>query len=491
MLFNTLEFIFIFLPIVAVLFFWFASKNHTLAASWLVIASLFFYGWWNPRFVLLLLVSIGFNYAIGYYIARLKQTKTSIWILVGAIVSNIMLLGYYKYVNFFIDTANKILDTHWGSADIILPLGISFFTFTQIAFLVDVYRGISREHNFIHYILFVTWFPHLIAGPVLHHKQMMPQFALPETYKPNAESIAVGITLFSLGLCKKIILADQFATLVEFDLDPMAGHKPLLFASWISALAYSLQLYFDFSGYSDMAIGLSRLFNIKLPISFDSPYKAINIIEFWRRWNITLSKFLRDYLYIPLGGNRHGPVRRYLNVLTTMLLGGLWHGAGWNFVLWGGLHGLLLILNQGWQKWTCFTNKTHNRLINRLCQIVTFMAVVFAWVPFRAANIQTTFSYWQGMCGLNGMEPLWMLWPLPSFPFMEQEILLAIGLMIVWGLPNSQQWLGHFSPAWDPVKVCTRFAWQPTRSFAVIMGIIFTLSVLSIRKNSPFLYFQF
>jgi alginate O-acetyltransferase complex protein AlgI len=325
-------------------------------------------------------------------------------VLVGAIVANLALLALFKYANFFISSINS-LGGHIGVLDVVLPLGISFFTFTQIAFLVDVHRGVAREYNFVHYLLFVTWFPHLIAGPVLHHKQMMPQFALPATYRPDATSISLGLTLFSIGLFKKVVLADHLAAFA----DPVfnataAGSHPMLLAAWAGVLAYALQIYFDFSGYSDMAIGLSRMFNIRLPLNFDSPYKAASIIDFWRRWHMTLSAFLRDYLYYGLGGNRKGPVRRYINLFTTMLLGGLWHGAGWNFVLWGGLHGVYLIINHGWRRLMGHGGVPASRLAHAASVAITFAAVFFAWVPFRATHWADTIAIWKGMVGLNGVS---------------------------------------------------------------------------------------
>lgn len=508
MLFNSYEFIFFYLPLVLGGFFAVALRSHRLAALWLVASSVFFYGWWNPTFVSLLLASIVFNYAASYLIGHERLTGKSKSLLVGAVVANLLLLGFFKYTNFFIATANSV-GAKLGLLDIILPLGISFFTFTQIAFLVDVHRGIAREYNFIHYLLFVTWFPHLIAGPVLHHKQMMPQFALPATYRPNVESIAVGLTLFSLGLFKKVVLADQFALYANpvFDAAEHGGH-PMLFEAWIGALAYTLQLYFDFSGYSDMAIGLSRLFNVKLPINFNSPYKAANIIDFWRRWHMTLSAFLRDYLYIPLGGNRKGPVRRHINLLTTMLIGGLWHGAGWNFVLWGGLHGAYLVINHGWRKITGSDAAASGRLARLIGVLLTFIVVVAAWVPFRAANFDATLTMLGGMAGMNGVAlPSSMemrlagylgsavtfigLVPVTGLDVKEVTIWLSLGLSIIWFLPNTQQWLADFAPAWDVVTVRSRFAWSPTRRHAILVGVLFGVSILSLNRVSEFLYFQF
>ncbi len=339
MLFNSYGFIFLFLPVVLLGFYQLGRISHFYAALWLALASLFFYGYWNPAYVGLLLGSIVCNYSFGRWIAQAGIAPVPVrqkQLLIIAITANLALLGYYKYANFFINNLNPVLGTSWNLGNILLPLGISFFTFTQIAFLVDTYQGKVKEYSFTHYALFVTSFPHLIAGPILHHKEMMPQFAKPGSYQINWANIAVGLTIFICGLAKKVLIADhlnEFATPI-FNAVGAGGH-PMLFEAWVGALAYTLQLYFDFSGYSDMAIGLSLMFNVRLPMNFNSPYKATTIIEFWRRWHMTLSRFLRDYLYIPLGGNRKGKIYRYRNLIITMLLGGLWHGAGWTFLIWG------------------------------------------------------------------------------------------------------------------------------------------------------------
>jgi alginate O-acetyltransferase complex protein AlgI len=506
MLFNSYQFIFLYLPIVLFGFFWVARSSHRMAALWLVVASIFFYGYWNPKFVSLLLASIVFNYGAGFWIGHAHQAQKSKLILALAIVANLLLLGVFKYANFFIATAN-VANAQLDLLAIVLPLGISFFTFTQIAFLVDAHRGLAREYNFIYYLLFVTWFPHLIAGPVLHHKQMMPQFALTETYRPNAESIAVGLTLFSLGLFKKVVLADQFALYANPVFSAVGnGGQPMFLEAWIGALAYTLQLYFDFSGYSDMAIGLSRLFNIKLPLNFNSPYKAANIIDFWRRWHMTLSAFLRDYLYFSLGGNRKGPTRRYINLMVTMLLGGLWHGAGWSFVLWGALHGIYLVVNNGWQKLTGDIKYVNGRFFHAFSVLLTFTCVVIAWVPFRSANFDVTQNMLYGMAGLNGVSipqilaflgrlnssfVLKGILPLTAMPVKEVVLWLPAGLLIVWLLPNTQQWLVNFSPAWDKVTSLSRLAWKPTRLLAVMVGTLFGFSLLFLNRVSEFLYFQF
>lgn len=486
-----------------------------MAALWLVAGSLFFYGWWNPQFVLLLLASIAFNYAMGYAIGHARVTNGPLarvkCLLAAAVISNLLVLGYFKYTNFFISTANHLAGMSWGLADITLPLGISFFTFTQIAFLVDVYRGVAREYNFIHYLLFVTYFPHLIAGPVLHHKQMMPQFADAGTYKLNIDNINIGLTIFTVGLVKKIILADQFALYSNPVFNAVAlGGEPKLFEAWIGAIAYTLQLYFDFSGYSDMAIGLSRMFNVELPLNFASPYKATSIIEFWRRWHMTLSAFLRDYLYIPLGGNRYGVARRYANLLTTMLLGGLWHGASWTFVLWGGLHGIFLVVNHAWLalcgrfRLPCVPG---GMLLGRG---LTFIVVAVAWVPFRADGFDTAMRMLSGMAGLNGLslpasfESRYPVLaghgvsfigpsPLAALPIIETSVWLLIGLTTVWALPNAQEWLSIYQPKRTASHTTLPgwVAWRPSRLVAIMTGTALAISILGITRDSPFLYFQF
>lgn len=509
MLFNSYPFVFVFLPAVFVVFFLIARSDRRAAALWLAISSIAFYGWWDARFVPLLLGSIAFNYGVGRAIGKTRSERASrAWLLVG-IGIDLSLLAVFKYANFFIETANEA-GTSLHTLEIVLPLGISFFTFTQIAFLVDVHRRLANEIDPIDYVLFVTWFPHLIAGPVLHHKQMMPQFSSPETYRPSAESISIGLTQFALGLFKKVVLADHLAAYANPVFDAAAhGTSPMLLDTWIGVLAYTLQLYFDFSGYSDMAIGISRIFNIRLPLNFNSPYKSVNIIEFWRSWHMTLSAFLRDYLYFSLGGNRHGPIRRHVNLMTTMLLGGLWHGAGWNYVLWGGMHGAYLVTNHGWRAMRGNRKSASGTLVRAVSTALTFIAVVAAWVPFRAADFSTTLKLWSGMVGTNGISLPAAAQPLfggldfslvsfngldPQFQFSGPEVLawLLSAFAIVWVCPNTQQWLSNYAPAWDPAAPAPKhLAWHPNRGFAILCGLLFAFSILAFRKNSPFLYFQF
>ncbi len=507
MLFNSFPFVFFYLPIVFCGYFLIARRSHRLAALWLALASLFFYGWWNPKFVALLLASIVFNYTAGYMIGHASRSRARM-LLAAAITADLVLLGVFKYANFFISTLNSV-GGHIGLVDIILPLGISFFTFTQIAFLVDVYRGIAKEYDFIHYVLFVTWFPHLIAGPVLHHKQMMPQFALSRTYRPDVTAISAGLTLFALGLFKKVILADHLAGYANPVFDAAGnGADPMLIAAWSGVLAYTLQLYFDFSGYSDMAIGLSKMFNVNLPLNFNSPYKSANIIDFWRRWHMTLSAFLRDYLYISLGGNRKGPARRHVNLFATMLLGGLWHGAGWNFVLWGGLHGLYLIANHAWRWLVGSQGESRSRIRHAGSVLLTFVAVFVAWVPFRATSLEATLSIWKGMVGLNGIAlppsfaarlgglgaDISFTGVFPGLDLRLEEVAawLLVGLFVVWVLPNTQEVMGmQPRPRSTVIRYPAWLTWSPTWRMGLVTGLLFAISVASFTQNSPFLYFQF
>jgi len=518
MLFNSYPFLLLYLPIVLIGFFQLARLNHAYAAGWLALASLAFYGYWNPAYVGLLLGSIVFNYAMGLWIAKAgirHQDRHKKALLAFAIGGDLILLGYYKYANFFITNINSVAGTGWSLGDIVLPLGISFFTFTQIAFLVDTYQGKAREYNFIHYVLFVTYFPHLIAGPVLHHKEMMPQFADAATYRFNSEHMAVGWTIFFIGLFKKVIIADGIAAHVGPVFSaPAAGVMLSFFEAWAGALCYTLQLYFDFSGYSDMAIGLSRLFGIILPLNFHSPYKAVNIIDFWRRWHMTLSRFLRDYLYIPLGGNQKGKTRRYLNLIVTMLLGGLWHGAGWTFVVWGALHGFYLIINHAWHALRRALGQDPNQPLSRpmhaLCVFTTFIAVVFAWVFFRADDLPTALSLVKAMLGGNGFTlpdnlftrlpalHAWLStqgWFAPSNGLTSGGMLnwIWILLLVVWFAPNTQTILQHFKPASDvpqPVER-TRLLWKPGFLSALLIWGLAFIALINLSKQSAFLYFQF
>ena len=511
MLFNSYGFIFLYLPLVLLGFFQLGRISHAYAAAWLALASLFFYGYWNPAYVGLLLGSIIFNYALGTWIAKARirteqrglrtekpalNTQSSALspqpLLFVAISANLLLLGYYKYANFFVGSVNSVAGTQWDMGSIILPLGISFFTFTQIAFLADTYQGKVKEYNFVHYLLFVTYFPHLIAGPVLHHKDMMPQFAHSSTYHINWNLVATGLLLFTVGLCKKVLWADSLAPFATAIFDGAqhgmaTGTLPTIYEAWAGALAYTLQIYFDFSGYTDMALGIALMFNISLPINFNSPYKATSIIEFWRRWHITLSAFLRDYLYIPLGGNRRGTTRRYANLMTTMLLGGLWHGAGWTFVIWGALHGIYLTLNHLWRGMlpAAISHYTPAWLSSLLGGAITFTAVVAAWVVFRSNDMAQAITLLKAMFGVAA-RPISFdtvmhgnLLLLTDMSGRDLLTLLVPGLLWVWLLPNSTR-----------IRFIEGSAALMLLQATVVLGMLY-LAIDQFGSYSPFLYFQF
>ncbi len=422
MLFTTATFVLLFLPIVLGGYFLLGLRWHGAALAWMFAASVFFYGWWMPAFTLLLLFSIAVNFALGGAIARSRAgpgpsgagPRTKALMLAG-VAFNLGLLAYFKYANFFVDNLNAALGTDWRLGAIVLPIGISFYSFTQIAFLVDTAQGKVAEFRATHYGLFVSYFPHLVAGPVLHHAQMMPQFAQRDVCRFQGGNFAAGLVIFAAGLLKKVVLADGVAPYADAVFNPAdAGQLPTLAEGWLGAMAYTLQLYFDFSGYSDMAIGLSWMFNVRLPFNFDSPYRAANISDFWRRWHMTLSAFLRDYLYIALGGNRKGPVRRYLNLAATMVLGGLWHGASWSFVLWGALHGTYLMINHGFRAWCTKAGWAEaldrSRVFSLVAWALTMAAVIAAWVFFRAHSHDGALRVLAAMVGAGTRGTDTLLW---------------------------------------------------------------------------------
>ncbi|MGU9850782.1 MBOAT family O-acyltransferase [Pseudomonas koreensis] len=399
MIFSSWQFILLFLPISFFVYFWLNHRRLIIAGKvWLVAASLFFYAYWDIQYLPLILGSIFMNFAIGTGLAQAylpaqenRKPHHAInrkVVLTTGIAANLLLLGYFKYTDFLLSNINTVLGTDYPLPHILLPLAISFFTFTQIVYLVDSYRGETAEYDLLNYSLFVTFFPHLIAGPIVHHRQIMPQFASRWTLSIRYSNIIKGLFIFSIGLFKKVVIADSFAVWATAGFD--GNHALDFYSAWAASLSYTFQLYFDFSGYCDMAIGASLLFNIWLPINFNSPYKALDIQDFWRRWHITLSSFLRDYLYIPLGGNRSGEFRTYINLFATFLLGGLWHGATWMFVIWGALHGAALVIHRFWKQLRC-------PMPTALAWIVTFMFVNITWVFFRAKTLDDAMRVLSGM----------------------------------------------------------------------------------------------
>ena len=492
MLFHTPEFLFLFLPVTLLGYFFIGRFFWRGAFAWLALASLFFYGYWNPKYLLLISGSIVFNYFGGHFLGKLRDHSLDqlARIVFGLLIfANLGLLAYFKYMMFFIEQIDQIFGVGWSVGLIILPIGISFYTFTQIAYLADVVKGKVRERSFLSYLLFVTYFPHLIAGPVLHHAEMMPQFADRLNLKFDVVNFSHGMTFFAFGLFKKIVLADGCAPIANgvFNIVP-AGLSPA--DAWLGATAYSLQIYYDFSGYSDMAIGLSLLFNIRLPINFNSPYQAKNIIDFWRRWHITLSRFLRDYLYVPLGGNRKGIGRRHLNLLATMLLGGFWHGANWTFLIWGGLHGLYLVINHFWRglvENTTYLNAP-GRVLKTAYWLLTMFAVIVAWVFFRANSLSDAVAVLSTMSRLSVIAPL-------QGSSMTVESMGFIVALTLWAMlaPNTNQILGYNFGA-QRLIAAPRLLWSTSSRYAIIVGFIFFICAfvgVTGREKLEFLYFQF
>lgn len=443
MIFSSAKFILLFLPIAFFGYFYLNRMRLVLAGkAWLVAMSLFFYAYWKITYLPLLLVSIFFNFAVG---TALSPTETRLrfsrrFVLIASIAINLMLLGYFKYTNFLIDNINAVFGINYVLPPVLLPLGISFFTFTQIAYLVDSYRGEAKEYNFLNYALFVTFFPHLIAGPILHHREMMSQFESRWTLAIRYRNIFQGLFIFSIGLFKKVIIADTFAIWANICFD--GGKIFDFFSAWLCSLSYTFQLYFDFSGYCDMAIGASLLFNIWLPINFNSPYKALNIQDFWRRWHITLSRYLRDYLYIPLGGNRCSTKRVYFNLMVTFILGGLWHGASWMFIIWGALHGIALVIHRAW-------HSLGKQMPTWLAWFITFNFINITWIFFRANTLHDALRIIHGMVNVNSLFHL----PIAAVPTSS----------LAWG-----GWLSDYLLRWLPVGLAANIL-----SFsAVMIGLV-------------------
>ena len=397
--------------------------------------------------------------------------------LAVGVAGDLLVLGIFKYAGFAANNLNALLGTH-VAVHILLPVGISFYTFTQIAFLVDAYRGKVARYALPHYALFVTYFPHLIAGPILHHKDMIPQFERKETKRPDPHLILCGLIIFAIGLFKKTCLADSIQPLVSLAFGPSA---PSFDQAWIGALAYTFQLYFDFSGYSDMAIGISLMFGIFLPLNFNSPYKATSIIDFWRRWHMTLSQFLRDYLYISLGGNRRGRVLRYVNLMITMLLGGLWHGAAWTFVAWGALHGVYLCINHAWNNYGPSVAPRFIPLANIAGLILTFLAVVIAWVFFRADNIDSAYYVLSKMA-----DPTNIAFGRGEIAYSAFIIFYAV---LAWFAPNTQEIMGYDH---ERRLVGEKLAaWRLRPLFLYATAAVLAFGILGIQKHSEFIYFRF
>ncbi len=494
MVFSSYTFILAFLPVVLIGFALLGRVEQRRARfAWLVLGSLVYCGWWRLPDLLPLAVSIVMNYRLGRWLEAggLIQKK---WLLALGVTANLALLGYFKYAGFLLTTVNAMAGTEWDAPPIILPIAISFYTFQQIAYISDAYRGRTREHSFLDYCLFVSFFPQLIAGPIVHHAQVLPQFYRRRLRFDSAD-LSVGISLFVFGLAKKVLIADELSPIVAqvFNNDP---GTPLTFGlAWVGVTAYALQIYFDFSGYSDMALGLGRLFGIRLPLNFNSPYRATSVIDFWKRWHITLSEFLREYLYIPLGGNRKGTTRRYVNLMLTMLLGGLWHGASWSFVLWGGLHGLYLMINHAWRsvtgKGSSGQPATRGLLVTGLSRVLTFVVVLIAWVPFRAEGLPQVKRFYNAMFGLSGID-------LNLGEIDNNKALVILGcLLLVWLVPNAPTVMRRYRPTfgkrltWDGWKPLAGWVWRPEPFWAIVTSLLAIACLMQMSRAGEFIYYRF
>lgn len=486
MLFNSFVFIFLFLPIVFCGYFLLNRfKQPQLSLFWLVLGSLFFYGYLEPKYLILIAISITVNYSIGRFMNNVSKVKTKKVYLTIGVLFNVGLLGYFKYADFFIGNTNRIIGTDFNLLHVVLPLGLSFITFQKIAYLVDTYRGETKNYTFLTFTLFATFFPQLIAGPIVHHKEVIPQFEEEKNKRIIWDNVSKGIFIFLIGLVKKVVIADTVAIWAN---DGFANYINLTFVeSWITSFSYTIQLYFDFSGYCDMAIGLALLFNIKLPINFNSPYKSRNIQDFWKKWHMTLGRFLTQYIYIPLGGNRKGSFRTYLNLFLIFFVSGFWHGAGWTFIIWGALHGIASIIVRLW-------GKTGIKLPYLVSWFVTFFFVNFAWVYFRASRVEQANTILTKMVQPNWSDlTTFLSHPIRHFTqastynismisFNNPKIIVLalFALFLLSFIPkNSLQWLDEFKFNWKHIVICE------------VLTIIVLISLFLMQKNSVFLYFNF
>ena len=516
MLFNSIDFLLIFLPCTLLLYYVLGKVEGPYARIWLCVASIVFYGWLNPGLVIILAVSVLFNFGISLLITSQKERRQQNLFLTVGVVGNLGALFYYKYAHWVL-TVLADLGLHAGPlGQIVLPLGISFFTFTQIGYLLDCRDGLAKNRTFVDYVLFVTFFPHLIAGPILHHRDVMPQLTNPAIYRFSHKNFSIGLMIFFAGMFKKTVIADNISMIADagFQSAGTAGFG----ASWISVLAYALQLYFDFSGYSDMAIGLAIMFNIRFPLNFNSPYKARNIVEFWQRWHMTLTSYLNAYLYNPISirlsravmerrPNEKNPLATWYGFLLTiavptiwtMVLAGVWHGAGGKYLIFGALHATYIVV---YRRWSPYGTKRRKKLVSPMARaadlwsarIITLICVAVADIFFRADSISQALSLLAGMVGLHpgdlafqlqGTGVLWHAW---------LELLVLIGLFaVVWTAPNIYQMLGESSPAIGKVEAVKDglLRWQPTLFWAAATGVVGATAVIAIGGASPFLYFQF
>ncbi len=521
MLFNSYIFLFGFLPLTLIGYQIAAHWHRRAVVIWLSLASLAFYGYWRPAYLILLCASVLFNYVAGAMISRRIPNRVPSQVLLGlAITVNLVALCYYKYLfpllNFIGSYQRSPM--HWNN--VFLPLGISFFTFTQIAYLVDLQQGEAVQQDLGSYTLFATFFPHLIAGPILHHAEIMPQFQQERDYRLRLEDVTVGFSWFILGLCKKVLLADRFALAADPAYAATAGIHAL--GAWVGILSYTLQIYFDFSGYSDMALGLARMFSIDFPLNFSSPYKSASIIDFWQRWHMTLTRYINSYLYNPLSlavtrrrAARGKKISRkamatpggFFSMIAwptgvSLFLAGVWHGAGLQFVVFGLLHAVYLTVNQAWRIFrpnrpeSLFQRNPLARGFSHGARVLlTFAAVVLAQVFFRASSAGSAMAMVAGALGLHRHLSAGTASPAYA-PRISELGPIAVGLAIVWLLPNTQQILLRFKPALelttaDKTEGVLHFLWRPTVAWGVCLGLTFFAVLVKMQNPTSFLYFQF
>jgi len=521
MFFNSSAFLFLFLPVTLAGFLLLERFTPLVfRQSWLFIASLIFYGWSNPMALLALIPFVGVNYWIGKQLSQetFHHRKLLLWC---GVALNLLILGYFKYSHFFVQNLNAVLQTHFMIPKVVLPLGISFIIFMQIAWLVASSKQKTTPCNGFEFCLYATFFPQIVAGPIVYQTETLSQFRLLRDAETRAVDLSIGCTLFVMGLCKKVLVADVIAPWGKQVFWGVAHDQPITFtAAWIGALAYSFQLYFDFSGYSDMAIGVARLFGIRLPLNFNSPYLATNISDFWRRWHMSLSRFLRDYLYISLGGNRCGAIRRSLNLFITMVLGGLWHGAGWPFLMWGALHGGYLVLNHAWTAcWERFSTKESRSKQLGFGQwtgrLLTFFSVMIAWIFFNSDHFSDGWNLIQRLGGTQGFftagDKLFFRCVPTMKAFAEGfglqvdgQILMLLFLgflfVVVWFFPNSQQMLAFYHPAISTYGKDIQphawakwggLVWRPSVGWLIVTVLAFVWCLLNMTNVSSFLYRDF
>jgi D-alanyl-lipoteichoic acid acyltransferase DltB (MBOAT superfamily) len=520
MLFSSGTFIFLFLPVSLIGYQLLSYFGRRALLSWLALTSLFFYGYWNPKYLLLLLASILLNFCFSIAVGREKSSEAarSRW-LFAAISANLLLLGWFKYLFPMLGFFSQHGLIHRGFGQILLPLGISFFTFTQIAYLIDVRQGVAKQQGLLTYTVFVTFFPHLIAGPIIHPREIMPQFEAGRLKGLRSYDIALGLSWFVMGLGKKVLIADRLAPLANALYTTPASFG--FTSTWLGSLCYTLQLYFDFSGYSDMALGLARMFSIEFPINFDSPYKSPSVIVFWTRWHMTLSRYLAEYLYTPIlrsvNSRRMEQGKKvsrkaqatlegfipmvFYPLMATMFLAGVWHGAGLQFLAFGVFHGICLVINHAWRLFTPKGHWLHAKLPAPVSVVLTFLAVVVSLVFFRAKSVQDAMYVLGTMSGAHGAGL-----PFSGNPWIHQisntssflrspleaSIAVALCFFVVWAMPNTQEILGQIGP--EAVRLpglLPKLTWRPTAVWSIALTIIFCAAILMLNANTQFLYFQF